>query len=253
MNNQELEPFLEKNKVKLTAGNASTILRKVYEKVKGIDPKLFFDFLGQVLIEKPKLHEGTNRVHFFGKYNRFIVRMILPNDLYELERYFVEKYCLIEGEKLLSFFYGLVEYEQKQDYFHDRVFISNYRIFIPDVLVKDYKRYRVLFKIIAERQKLLSIPTTERRAPFGYDFPIKDPIEITLCMLTKRHRFKFPLLKDNLPSRGKIRDGSLAYSVRFLSQTHVGPCVLTIYVNHEMHKEGQKILYKIRDLLQSLQ
>lgn len=251
----DIEPFFERNKEKITVGNATSIFMKVYEKVIGDDPKLFFDFLGRILLEKPELYKGKRRIDFFRKYNRFIVRKLLPNDLYEMERYFVEKYCLFEGEKLLSFFYGLVEYGKKVNYFRDRIFISNYRIFISDLIQQYNTFYPIIHSILVAQQKLLSIPTKERKAPFGYDFPLKDLSEITLNTMAERKRFRFSLgfLNENLPYGGKRKDKSLMCSVRFISQTHVGPCLLTIYVNHKMHKEGQKVLYRIRDNLQSLQ
>jgi hypothetical protein len=79
--------------------------------------------------------------------------------------------------------------------------------------------------------------------------------------MEKKMKFKIPFLNENLPYWKKKLNEEKAYSVSFITQTQSGPCTLTIYVNHKKlifeadreYEDGQEMLYKIREILQTLQ
>jgi hypothetical protein len=269
MNEQDLKYFLEMNKKRITTSNANVILKRVYTRTKEIDPKILFDFMGQVLIEKPKLQEGKKRVKFITAYNKSVAVRMLPRELLKMEKYFLKNYCLFDGEKLLYSFYGLVQYNQRRIYFHDRVFITNYRIIISDVIKPKGGLSFIPFAGISANilgaitnralvagtkyKENPSEPINAGRAAFGFEFPILDPTQIALSWMTKKTKMGLYNLDQYLPYWKKKMDEEKAHSVRFITQTQSGPCTLAIYINHHKYDDGQKMLQAIRDILLSLQ
>lgn len=280
MNEQELESFLEKNRKGINSSNAEKTLKRVYEMIN--DRRVLYDFIGQVLIEKPELQEGKKHAKFLKGYNTFLSKMnfenwIPPRELLKLEKYFLEKYCIFEGEEILCSFFGLVEYNLEQIYFHTRVFITNYRIIISDVLrtsggIPFIPMAGITSNILGGIINLIlkpgkmhktksAEPINAGKVSYGYNFPLLNLTSIHMSMMTKKKKFKAPYLKAYFPIWKKGMNSEKAYSIRFVTETQSGPCTLSIYVNHQAlifeaereYEDGQEMLHKIREILQTLQ
>ena len=284
MNEQELQSFLEENKKLIYSGNVKTILKKVFERTKEIDPKILYDFIGEVLIEKPKLQEGKKQYKFLKGYKDFmssitmttrkIVYRIPPRQLLKLEKYFLEKYCLFDDEEILCSFYGMVI---RSINFFDRVFITNYRIIIIEVYrpkesgaIPFMPWAGLTFNIVRSITNRMLNPKktsiTESAEPidkviFGVNFPIFNPTAITIPIMKKGVKFLAIVLRQFLPYWRKGMDEEIVYSVKFTSQTQPDPFDLSIYVNHKKpifeaekeYEDGQIMLHKIAEILQNIQ
>lgn len=250
MNEQELEIFLEENKKLISAGNAKKILRKVYEKTDETDPKIVYDFLGQILIEKPVLQERKNLSKFLRGYDDFIqVKKDFgetPKQLLELEKYFLEKYCIFEGEMILCYFSGIVHIKTM---FSSRVFITNYRIIVLSHVFKTSTTYMpwagIVFNVLnlitdkaihAKSNSIIKSAEQSSAKPFlGYQFPILNP---TTIILSKK-------------KKGKNKEKARA--VKFTSTFQTKSLDIKITVNKKVHGDSENILYKVEKILQSLQ
>ena len=103
----------------------SKIFLDVYAKAIKFDIKIFYDFLGEILLEKPALLEGRK----LKEYLRFVKKVKIPrNRLLELETYLIEKYCIYDNEEVLLSFHGSIRH--RKCIFSGRVFVTNYRIFV---------------------------------------------------------------------------------------------------------------------------
>ncbi|MFX0030672.1 MAG: hypothetical protein ACFE8B_15775 [Candidatus Hermodarchaeota archaeon] len=127
MNETNLKEFLEENKKVITTKNMKKILKNVYKRTENIDPNIVYDFLGDILVEKPELLEDKNFSKTLKAYNDFSKNFPSQYNL-EKEKYLIENYCLFENENILKYFLGSIGY--KRVLFKDRVFITNYRIII---------------------------------------------------------------------------------------------------------------------------
>lgn len=122
----ERDEFFQKNKELINSRNVNKIFKDVYAKAIKIDTKIFYDFLGEILLEKPILLKKPKTLK---KYLRLVKKAKIPhNRLLELETYFIEKYCIFDSEKVLLSFHGSIRY--KKLVFLGRVFITNYRILV---------------------------------------------------------------------------------------------------------------------------
>lgn len=250
MNDQELKSFLEENKKLIYSGNAKTILKNVHKEAKEIDLKILYDFLGEILIEKPVLQERKKQSKFLKGYNDFISKsQIPPLQVLKMERYFLEKYCILESEEILCSFLGNVNY--KKIYFDNRVFITNFRIivlsnlfkpgegatFFPGLLILNIINVveaRVVKALRSSMVKSVEGSVTIEKPFFGYQLPISQLTAITL-----------PKWK-----RGKYKGSPK--SVNFTSETETDSFDLTISVNERLNDE-ENILRTIAEILQNLQ
>jgi len=265
MNEQELELILKNSKELITVGNARQIFHNIAEVVYEIDDdgKIFYDFLGEVLLAKPHFLEGKNYTQLIKSYNANF-KKIDPSDPIKLEQYFLEKYCILDEEEILFSFYGAINYinykKGKGILFLDRVFITNIRIIVflttfGDMLIhpgtpfgfgkiahlaaaldrkirkkiksnREAKRDISFLKVTAESEKKLS---------FGYQFPISNPTAITLEKWKKGK------------NKGTLR------RVTFNSKTETQSYDLGVVVSKERYENWEGMLHKITEILQNLQ
>lgn len=267
MNDQELEEFLENCKQIINIENISKIFQKIVELVIEIDDdgKMFYDFLGEVLLTKPHFLETKNYTKLIQNYN-VIYNIIDPAGPIELEKYFLEKYCILDEEKIIFYFYGGVNHinyrKGKGLLFLDRVFITNLRIIIflatfgdkglgGPIIPNIYTSKQLWIASMIERQirkKLkkerdfkrdvafskVSTLEYEKKLSFGYQFPISNPTAITLDNWTK----------------GKYK-GTLR-RVSFNSTIDDQSYDLGIVVDKKKHEKWEEMLHKIAEILQNL-
>jgi len=276
MNEQELQLFLEKNKKLIYSGNAKTVFRKVYNKTKEIDWKILYDFLGEVLIEKPALQEGKKHFKFLKGYNTFMAPIkigqiidhrIPPRQLLKMEKYFLEKYCIFEGEEILCSFLGTVLYKSVP--FLDRIFITNYRIIVLSHVFKPssgvfipwagliFNMFIAIENRMIKAKKASIIKSVEGfmdKPFFGYQFPIYQLTSITLPVSKKG-------LSGKVSSTNFPKEKDKVNSVKFTASTETDSFDLSIFINHKKlifvaekeYEDGQKMLHKIAETLQNLQ
>ncbi len=121
----EREELFRKNIELINSKNVKKIFQAVYTRVQEYDTKIFYDFLGELLLEKPELLDGK-KIH---KYLAFVKKVRIPRKRQiELETYFFKKYSLFDGEKLLISFDGALRYKKYR--YLGRIFITNHRIIV---------------------------------------------------------------------------------------------------------------------------
>lgn len=253
MNQQDLKSFLEKNKKLIHSHNVKTILKKVYGKIKDSNLMILYDFLGEILIENPALQEGKNHSRFLKGYSDFIDKSKIPYEhVLKMEKYFIEKYCLLENEEILCSFLGGIRL--KKTIFLNRVFITNSRIIVLAFIQKSgggvYMPWAgFVFNMITAvesqiRKKLkssiaksiegsVSVPVD--KPYFGFQFPISHPTAITLPTCQK----------------GKLK-GRIKY-VKFTSVTETGSFDLEIFQKSKNDSYRDEIFNKIAEILQKIQ
>lgn len=186
----ERDEFFQKNKELINSKNVIKIFQDVYAKAIKLDIKIFYDFLGELLLEKPIL--------IIKRYLRFVKKAKIPrNRLLELETYLIEKYCIFDSEEVLLSFYGSIRY--LRIIWSGRVFVTNYRIFVIGKTTEkmDYNRLefrRGVVGIKKWKRKMDEIiraktPSTWKEKPYlGYQFPITNPSLIRLRRKELRFR-----------------------------------------------------------------
>jgi hypothetical protein len=63
---------------------------------------VFYDFVGDMFVKRPKFFLTT----FFKLYNKNIVKILSPEELFEMEQHILQKHCLYPNEKLIISFNG---------------------------------------------------------------------------------------------------------------------------------------------------
>jgi len=130
----EKEMLFKDSKEKANPKNLVSVLQNVFERVSKFDMKIFYDFLGELLLEKTYLLGSKKKI--IKSYLRIVKRFKLsPNQLLELEKYLVEKYFILDNEKLLLYFKGSVINSKKIHI--GRIFISDQRIMVIGKVKED--------------------------------------------------------------------------------------------------------------------
>lgn len=125
----EKEMLFKDSKEKANPKNLGYVLQNVFERVSQFDMKIFYDFLGELLLEKTQVLGKKKRI--IGSYLRIVKRFKLsPNQLLELEKYLVEKYFILDNEKLLLYFQGKFRDKNQRRAYKGRIFISDQRIMV---------------------------------------------------------------------------------------------------------------------------
>lgn len=251
-----MESFLFQKKKKL-ASSVKGVLKEVYKKTTHIDYEIFFDFLGEALMEQPNLLEGKSYTTFLNHYENFVksIKDLSSVKYLERERYFVEKYCLVEGEELLYSFLGTVVY--RKVLFKGRVFLTNLRIivhgvsfkpgggtFIPglhllSILVSVVQASKQQAMVKSARSKLKD--STESKIDFGYQFPISHLTNVSLVKW------------------GKGKKKGMAHSIKVTSTTETfyqySQLTLTNTFDMSIFSEifPESVLPEIVEVLQKLQ
>ncbi len=245
MSEEDLELFLKKNKESITLSNMLKVFKKVYNKVLNIDSKIFYDFLGDVLLEKSSYREGKNHLRMLKIYAKFARNISSVKQLKD-ELYFIEKYCIFEGEEVLVSFDGIIHHRSVS--YYSRNFITNYRIIIVGTLSESHATpllFGIVYQIIEAsirkawlRSKLTGTKNafkSKNIIPFGYVFPIMNSKAINL--IKKKERIK------RLSFTSCIHDGK---KDRFFK--------LKIVVTRPHTDEEQKEIYqKIVEILRNTQ
>jgi hypothetical protein len=123
-NKTEREELFRKNKELITSKNVKKIFKEVFGKTEQFDLKIFYDFLGELLLKKT-----LSSWKFLKNYLKFVKKVKIPLDrLLELEGYLIEKYCIFKNEEILRSFHGNVKHHKVV--FTGRVFLTNYRIIV---------------------------------------------------------------------------------------------------------------------------
>lgn len=251
----DLELFLNTNKKRISSQNAKTIFRNVIDRTEQLDRKIFYDFLGEVLMEKPNLLKGKHYLKLLKSYDSAIgylvekidAQQLTPFDGIEMERYFLEKYCLFESEEILLSFSGTLTHDK---YMIGRVFITNYRIIVFGSMPLEGKSTvmpwagiivhigaaigKQISKDILSSTLRKTVDTSESKDKvyFGFQYPISHPTAITLKK-RKRGKFKGSLLSVKFNSKTKTRSFNLKI------------CVL--------EQNSEEKYHKIVEILQNLQ
>jgi len=192
MNDGDLESFLRTKKELIRIGNMSRVFSEVYDKVRHIDRKIFFDFLGELLLEKPLYLKGKNHTRLLKQYSKFKLMKVKSIRWGPLEEYFIKKYCIFEGEELKLTFIGVITYRNIT--YNGRVFVTNYRIILIGTTLKQSHvmplHFGVMYHLFENtiRKGILksSLKLTTRLQEskdvilFGYQFPIINAEAINL-------------------------------------------------------------------------
>lgn len=202
----ERDEFFRKNRELINSKNIKKVFQKVYAKAVQFDQKIFYDFLGEVLIEKPGLLDRKK----LYKYLTFVKKAKIPVvRLIELESYLIEKYSLFDGEELLFSFNGDLRYRRYR--YKGRLFITNYRIIVLgkveemghalELLVGSFNS-KMLPTDYEEKILKRRLPTedSEEKAFIGWQFPIKNP------RLEGRKREKELFFTSTVWVRGKKKE-----------------------------------------------
>jgi len=105
------------------------VLQNVLEVVSKFDIKIFYDFLGELLIEKTQVLGSKKQI--ISSYLRVLKKAkIDPNQLLELEKYLVEKYFILDNEKLMLYFQGKLRNKNQSISYKGRIFITDQRIMV---------------------------------------------------------------------------------------------------------------------------
>ena len=126
---EEQAEFIRKNKELINSKKTTKIFQEVYNKAEQQDLKIFYDFLGELLLENPDLLDGK----ILRQYLMFVKKVrIPPQQLIELETYFLKKYSLFNGEELLIAFNGELIYKRYSRLYKysGRTFITNFRVIV---------------------------------------------------------------------------------------------------------------------------
>ncbi len=123
----EREQLFRKNIQLINPKNVMEIFHVVYARVQQHDIRIFYDFLGELLLEKYSLFGEKKK--FLKKYLRFVRKVKIPLDhKLILEEYLIEKYFTLEGEGVLLSFHGKIVHGDL--IYSGRVFITNQRILV---------------------------------------------------------------------------------------------------------------------------
>ena len=128
--------FLNDLKEQVDNKNLGSILRNVFERVVSVDIKKFYDFLGELLLENTQVLGSKEEI--IRSYLKILKRAKIDSDrLSELEKYLVEKYFILDNEKLVLFFQGKLRSKHQRTYYKGRIFITNQRIMVIGEEVED--------------------------------------------------------------------------------------------------------------------
>lgn len=256
MSPQDLQSLLEKEKKAINSKNAKNILIRVFKKITCSNWKVFYDFMGGVLLEKPTLLEGKNSGKFLHGYNEFITQYILKKkkitdtQVIKMEEYFLKKFCLFEEEEILISFQGYII--PKVLYFAgDRIYITNMRFIVlssftyhgalsTGYLPGSGLLINLIRKTEAKRKKIRKEDSgkssfTSVKLPFGNHYPAYNMTNLTL-----------PIDED-----GKYK-GSIEKMI-FTTKTETKSFDLELVIYKWAHENWEEISNQIIEILQKFQ
>ncbi len=135
--------FFNDLKEQVNTKNLGSILRTVFERVASVDIKIFYDFLGELLLEKTQVLGSKKKI--IRSYLEILKRAkIDSNQLIELEKYLVEKFFILDNEKLLLYFQGKLRNKSQSTLYKGRIFITNQRIMVIGKEEKDTSLWDII-------------------------------------------------------------------------------------------------------------
>jgi hypothetical protein len=111
-----IDKFIRKHDFKKIVTVFSEVKDSVTDKTK------FYDFVGDMFVKRPKFFLTT----FFKIYNKNIVKILRPEELFEMEQHILQKHCLYPNEKLVISFNGKYVLGSAKEV--GRLYLTNYRI-----------------------------------------------------------------------------------------------------------------------------
>lgn len=122
---EEVMDFMDKGKYI----KPSKLLNTAFKSIEKTDIPSFGDLLVELARKYPELFIEKIYVGF-----QFLVYKKDPQDiLYELDKYIIEKYCLLEGESITDFFHG--ELGDKYNKIAGRIFFTNLRVIASGLVI----------------------------------------------------------------------------------------------------------------------
>ncbi len=101
------EEYLEQKREKIDKLIRKHDLKKIFSVFSEVedtvaDKIVFYDFVGNMFVNRPKFFMTT----FYKIYNKNIVKILSPEELFEMEQHILQKHCLYPNEKLVISFDG---------------------------------------------------------------------------------------------------------------------------------------------------
>lgn len=228
MNDQEINSLLERNKKNFSVNKAKSIFREIYSATKDIDMRIMYDFLGEILLERPEFLKPKKIGRLLEEYNKFTDKTRIPVKKHiQTEQYFLEKYILLEEEKILLPFWGIVSY--KSIHHSTRVFITTYRIIILSGALKTsgiyvpalpFLNFSINLAAFVTRAIKRQLTKAELEKPlFGYQFPIFQLTDVNLQLSKKKKHKGQPIAVEITSISGK-KSFELKISVNTLIYEH---------------------------------
>jgi len=166
------------------------------------DQTLIYDFLGRLLSQNVQFFDAR----FSNSYNSKIASRLSPELKLEMESYILEKYCFLEGEFIISKFFGSLTHGKY--ILSGRIYATNYRIighgayekkeggFVGDDLVGLILSaifaavyYPTSKAIFTDVKKSMGKDLKYKELPiFGYQFPILDAKNIKMAKQTLKFK-----------------------------------------------------------------
>lgn len=175
-------------------------LKLAYFEVKLDDPRIFYDFFGEIITEFPQLLESKKnfwRKPFMDGYHRFTDSLI-EKERYEMDKYVIDKFCTFENEKILISFYGKifhlnVWYEGRIHLTDRRIFlIGNWRVQMAASKLERYSLQRDI-NVMSKYQAVL----TGNLPSFGHQFPLSNLVGIARGKVGKDQVLSIGIMLQN--------------------------------------------------------
>ena len=116
---EEFMNYLDNGKLKL----GLKLLNTAFRSIEQTDIPRFGDLLGEFARKYPELFE---KIYIAFQYQ---LRHNFPQEtLYKLDKYFIEKYCLLENETITDSFIGALT--DKYNFIKGRIFLTNLRLIV---------------------------------------------------------------------------------------------------------------------------
>ncbi len=249
MSHKEFEEFIlggNLDKLYLKFDKAVSELEDVFLKNANFKYKIYYDFLSKMLKENPFLldweRDFYNVIFFLNNYNKFAIKIASPPFyLLQIEEYFVEKYCLLETERILISFIGVVRCDEV--YFRNRVIITNYRI----IILGNFSPHRDGSRILscASDVKRLRKPSKDFLQPFFLNSKLKDNALNNVLQFG----FHLPIL---YPKEIAFIDNTICFT-SYLEGPYYSFMDYEIFVLRHDEKDWKEIALRIKKIIMGLQ
>ncbi|MFX0012152.1 MAG: hypothetical protein ACFE9R_17700 [Candidatus Hermodarchaeota archaeon] len=164
-----IDKFIRKLELKKIFSVFSDVRNSVAEKT------VFYDFVGDMFVKRPKFFLTT----FFKLYNKNIVKILSPGELFEMEQHILQKHCLYPNEKLIISFDGKYVLGAGKEV--GRLHLTNYRIIFQGLIKSTGLPMYNYNPMIKHMHKKLLYKLQPTDIPcFGYEHSLLGFPEVTL-------------------------------------------------------------------------